>query len=133
MSAKDPNEFAKQLRTYADAITAFCIIQSVAFGFALGNKDFRDNVLKLKSCELYTLGTVAIFFYTFLVIGCQRGEEALLGKSKLNDPVEVWARRVRWARLLVIILAEIIMIVGVYFTFRGAPAPGPATSHIPAL
>jgi hypothetical protein len=39
-------DLAKQLVTYADSVTAFSFLQSGAFGFALGQPDFRDSVVR---------------------------------------------------------------------------------------
>jgi hypothetical protein len=63
----DQKDLAKQLVTYADAITGFAFVQSVAFGFAPGQTDFRASVLRGRYWVLFVL-LFAYGFYWFFVM-----------------------------------------------------------------
>jgi hypothetical protein len=118
MSDRDPKEVAKQLGTYADAITAFALVHSITFGFALGSTDFRDRVRHTPPAMMPVMCGVAFLFYAVLVIFCHRGEDALIGSSKGSSEVEVWTRNVRRFRIMVIVLAEALALFAVLMTFR---------------
>jgi hypothetical protein len=45
MAKRDPQALAERLSKYADALTAFAVVESVAFFFNLGNIDFRHVVI----------------------------------------------------------------------------------------
>ena len=95
-------ELGKQLRTYADGITAFAALQSVAFGIALGGKDFRDSVLKLQPYQIGSMCAVAFVLYICLLAGCHRGEDAV---------------------------AQGLTFLAIYFTFHGAAVAHAAAAH----
>jgi hypothetical protein len=89
-------DLAKQLVTYADAITAFAFVQSVAFGFALGQKDFCANVVRPPCAPLVVgaLLAVAYFMYYRLVLQCRVGVNTLL--AGLTGPVlDKWRKKGR--------------------------------------
>jgi hypothetical protein len=123
MEPEDPNrerkDLAKQLGTYADATTAFAVIQSIAFAFALGSKDLRENILRTPPCLIPALCLVALGIYSLIVLACHLGENALIGKPCRKIDTHNWTRHLRFWRYAVMVLAESVALIGVYFTFRG--------------
>ena len=65
-------ELIKQLTTYADAITAFALIQSIAFCFAVAQGDgFAKAVWRKHGAVAATIGlVVGTCLYCFLVTMC---------------------------------------------------------------
>jgi hypothetical protein len=118
---RDKAELAKQLRTYADAITAFAVLQSVAFGIALGGKDFRESVLKLHRCQIDLMCAGALVLYIVFVAACHYGEDAVLDVPKgQTGKAETWTHYIRVGRFIVIAVAQGLNFLAIYFTFHGA-------------
>ena len=114
----DEKDLAKQLRTYADATTAFAVVQGVAVAIALGSKDFRDNVLKTPWWVIPLMCLCALVVYGGIVFVCNLGENKLAGTSTAK--VLTWTRVVQVGRFAAIVFAVSIVLVGIYFTRRGA-------------
>jgi hypothetical protein len=108
---------AKQLVTYADAITAFSFVQSVAFGFALGQKDFRTSVLKGLWIVALVLG-VAYAIYGVFVGRCRNGETGLLG---LSDDAKIlqWRQGIWRGRFLVLCLGFVLSGIALTLVWYG--------------
>jgi hypothetical protein len=123
-------ELGKQLRTYADGITAFAALQSVAFGIALGGKDFRDSVLKLQPYQIGSMCAVAFVLYICLLAGCHRGEDEVSGASNGKSIAEKkWTSRIRGGRYAVVAVAQGLTFLAIYFTFHGAAVAHAAAAH----
>jgi hypothetical protein len=67
-----PIDLAKQLTTYADGITAFCVLQALAFIYAVaGNEVFSKRVVRTDGTIACTIGIViGTGVYWFLVASC---------------------------------------------------------------
>ncbi len=121
---RDAKKLAEQLVKYADAITAFSFVQSVAFGFALGQKDFRDSVLRGPWIVLVILiGAYAIYWR--FVRKCRQGVEELLTEPKepnspRNIPTDKWNREAWKYRKIVLALALSLSFIGLTLTVIGA-------------
>jgi len=72
----DRKELAKQIITYADAITAFSFVQSVAFGFALAH-EFRESILKIPHHLIWGI-PVAYSIYALCVLHLRTPDPASL-------------------------------------------------------
>src|SRR4029077_5944843 len=77
-------DFAKQLVTYADAITAFAVVQLLSFIYLLARGDcFTVNVLH--NLCLPIVGSIIVSgVYGILVILCHVGERHIFGSTR--DP-----------------------------------------------
>src|ERR1700704_4712595 len=119
---RDRKEFAKQLVTYADAITAFAFVQSVAFGFALGQTEFRKSVLQ---GPYWVLGITlcGYILYGHFIHKCRKGEATLLCGSKDPDLTE-WKHRVWNYRFGVLLLALGLSLIAIGSTIVGEHRKG---------
>lgn len=77
-----PTDIVKQLTTYADGITAFCVIQALGFVYAVaGNEPFSKRVVRDDGAFACTIGIVlGTALYCFLVFKCA----ALIDKQKVE-------------------------------------------------
>jgi hypothetical protein len=95
----DEREFAKQLVLYADAITAFAVVQLLAFVYLLAHGDcFTANVLH--NVWYPVIGSIIIYFvYLGFVLLCRRGEIAIftLPRSKVLTRIADRAWKARYA------------------------------------
>lgn len=77
---RKPEDVAKQLITYADAITTFAVIQSVALGFALWNGGtIVQRTFERPWLVIIIIVVIAVFYtvYASLVLHFQCTEERL--------------------------------------------------------
>jgi hypothetical protein len=110
---------AKQLVTYADAITAFSFVQSAAFGSALAQHEFRESLLKLPGCWRWgILG--AYLVYGILVGVCWYGSSELLRDSNHDAVTDKWTTYMWFGRVGVILLAAVLSVLAIHFTIEGA-------------
>jgi hypothetical protein len=116
---RDSKDLAKQLDRYADAITAFAVVQTIAFAVGLRSEDTRQNILKTPSYLIPMLCLLALTFYMILILFCHAGENALIGPPDRDIPAHRWTKRVRAFRILVVTLAVGVALVGIFFTWRG--------------
>jgi len=114
------------LSTYADAVTAFALVQSITFSFGLASKDLRESILKTPHLLVPSLVILASFFYGTIVVLCHYGEDALIGKPDSKSPVDRWTRYARYLRLFVILAVTALALVALGFTFAGAASTGPS-------
>jgi hypothetical protein len=112
----DEKELAKQLSTYADAITGFAFVQGVAFGLLLGqSKDLPANV-----ATHWCIAVPVIVFmtggYLWMVWLCQGAEDKLLGiPSARGAGIGSVVPMIRSARLWLIIvmgIADLLVVIG---------------------
>src|SRR5258708_21287871 len=109
-------ELAKQLGTYADAITVFSFVQSVTFSFAIADgKDFTKNVLRAEPV-VFVLLVLAYVLYGLLVYRCHQGEDELLEHIRSSPVIHTWTQKIRCWRIAVIILALCISLVAMGLT-----------------
>jgi hypothetical protein len=100
----EAKEFAKQLVLYADAITAFAVVQLIAFVYLLVHGDcFTANVLH-NVCYPIAGSVIVTVIYVLLVRWCHYGENCILNSSRDSSitSLKKWTWRFRYA---VIILA----------------------------
>jgi hypothetical protein len=97
--ANEDRDFAKQLVLYADAITAFAVVQLLAFVYLLAHGDcFTANVLH--SVWYPVLGSIFIYsVYLRLDLLCRRGEIAILTlfRGDVLTPIVNRAWKARYA------------------------------------
>src|SRR4029077_14232643 len=115
---RNQNELAKQLVTYADAITAFSFVQSTAFGFALGQCEFRESVLRVPYISSSVAGG-AYLLYGYFVYKCHKGEKALLLGSQDAPVTKIWRNRIWWHRYSVVVLATALSWIALGLTIVG--------------
>src|ERR1700722_17382957 len=99
-----PIELAKQLITYADGITAFSVLQALAFIYALaGNELFCKRVVRTDGAIACTIGLiVGTGLYCLLVYGC-----AIL-TERLSLPLPHPDADIEIARMSVIVAAGLL-------------------------
>jgi len=103
--ATEKAELAKQLVTYADAITAFSFAQSVGLVYAMvGQKEFRIVLVEGKCFPLMGI-FVGYGLYLYLVKSCHDGEDKLLGEPSKRAEIGDTVRKVRRLRRGIVIAA----------------------------
>lgn len=114
-------DLAKQIITYADAITAFSFVQSTAFGFALAGHEFRESTLKIPHHWIWGI-PFAYFVYIGLVSMLWKGYRKALCASKEETDSDEYklARALWWGRIGVVILAAVLSAIAIGFTLHGA-------------
>ena len=138
-SRDDRRDLAKQLVTYADATTAFSLVQAIAFGLALSQTELHNSVIRWSTYVQYLI-VGAYVLYLILAALCCLGESQLLGDSK--DGVTRRWRTIAWVyRLLVLSLALFISLLSITLTIKQGPlagdkgscaaTPGPGSQQTP--
>jgi hypothetical protein len=113
-------ELAKQIITYADAIAAFSFVQSVAFGFALAQHEFRESMLKIPHYYIWGIPAAYLIYAIFVVLLCWRYYKLFSVEKKTVEYATV-----KWlwiGRFAVIGFAVILSGVAIWFTLHGAQA-----------
>lgn len=119
---RKPDDVAKQLTGYADAIAAFSFVQSVAFGLALGGNDLA---VKLRTAPCWLIPVILIVAYGFygtIVYLCQTAENTLFGSTLESKKADSLIVHVRHWRVAIVILAAVLSAVGYGFS-RYGPLP----------
>lgn len=115
----DEKELAKQVSTYADAITAFAFVQGVAFALLIGQeKDLPAAVLG-HWCIAAPIIFVMTCGYFWMVRLCHNAEDDLLGiPSKrgtgIGDVVPTIRKTRSWL-IVVMGVAEIVLVMFLRF------------------
>jgi hypothetical protein len=116
---QDRKDLAKQLATYADAITAFSFVQSVAFAFSLTQHEVRDSVLKAAS--IAEMITFAAYIVYLLFVGiCWIGNRTLLDDSEADQQTRSWATALWVGRIIVILLGAFLCLLAIHLTVKGS-------------
>jgi hypothetical protein len=104
-----PIDLAKQLTTYADGITAFCVLQALAFIYALtGNKFFYERVVRTDGAIACTIGIIiGTGLYWFLVCSCASSVRAQNLTPSIPEGIET-------ARICIIVSAGIVSAVALW-------------------
>jgi hypothetical protein len=119
MAFRDPDAIGERLNRYADAITAFVVLECVGFVVGLANRDFYQAVLNAGRTEISTLFCIGLTFATILVFLCHVAEDKVLGKfNKVKSPVSITLGGIRTARFVIILMANTLEAVA-YFTIFG--------------
>jgi hypothetical protein len=116
---REPKEVAKQLATYADAITAFSVVQSVAFGFALAGNDLSAKMIRAPWWLVPGVCLVAYTFYAITVWRCQHAEDTLFVGSEESKKADGWAKEIRYWRIWIIVLAAALSLIAYGLTRYG--------------
>jgi hypothetical protein len=120
----DEKELAKQLSSYADAITAFAFVQGMAFALLIGqSKDLPVAVARL----WYIAATIIVVmtgFYLWMVGRCHGAEDNLLGiPRKRSSKIASVVPMIRTARFWVIAaigVADALLAICLHF-FPSSP------------
>jgi hypothetical protein len=108
----EAKDFAKQLVLYADAITAFAVVQLLGFIYLLAHGDcFTVNVLY----NIYfptILSFVVNGLYLLLVWRCHRGETSIFGSSRDTAIADLIDRtwKVRYAIIIAAGLSTLFLL-----------------------
>lgn len=104
-----PSEQEKQLTTYADGITAFCVLQALAFIYALaGNEFFYHRVVRTDGAIACTSGIIiGTGLYCFLVSRCA----TMIGKLHLTPPLPAGIEK---ARIWIIVVAGLVSAIALW-------------------
>ena len=104
-------EFAKQLVLYADAITAFAVVQLLSFIYLLARGDcFTVNVLHNPRLPLW--GSIIVSgAYGLLVILCHLGDRQIWKSSR--DPKVAPLATTTWIARYAIIVLSLVATIGV--------------------
>jgi hypothetical protein len=121
MDKRDPGEAAKKFTSYADANTAFAILQSLAFLSAYSGSTNNGGVNTMGNAFLFwmVILNVACLFYFVVILMCYRAESALIGKPNDLSPVSRWTRRFRWLRLCCVFASLLITNVPLFDYLTG--------------
>src|ERR1019366_1140215 len=112
MAFRDPDAIAERLNKYADAITAFVVLECIAFVIGLANKEFRESVLSAGSLQISTLFCVGLTSAVVLVYLCYRGEDQVLGKlNQESGPVIACLGGIRIARMVIMLMANLFEVI----------------------
>lgn len=120
---RKPEDVSKQLTGYADAVTAFSFVQSVAFGLALGGNDLPAKLYAAPWWLVPVVMFVTFGFYLTIVCLCQNAEKSLLSRTYESRSADAVVGRIRGWRILVVILAGALSGVAYGFTRRGYEPP----------
>jgi hypothetical protein len=119
MAFKDRDEIAKRLDLYADAATAFGVLQSLAFVISLASSDVRDTVVAAGRAKVMGLWVAALSVTGLVTFLCFLGQNALLGDlekgwGKNPDHIILYTRL---GRLALLLMASILELVAGLFLF----------------
>lgn len=118
MSGRDPQELVKRLNTYADATTAFAILQTLAFLLALATPETRRSIIGLGKYAFVSIQVVAFIIFETILLLCYLGEDAIIGKLETRfDPIDRWTMYVRTFRIFLIFVAQVTNLVVYLYLF----------------
>jgi cytochrome c biogenesis protein CcdA len=78
---REPKEFLSQITTYADAITAFSILQAIAFTLAVASAEKFIKTLQLYHRSILVILFLAVPIYWLMLFWCHRTEDKLVETS----------------------------------------------------
>jgi hypothetical protein len=104
-----------QVSRYGDVIVAFCVLQSLAFGYKLGqiNDDVCKAILKGGRTILWIIVGAGVV-YSVLVFGCGCEELQLRTAAGQADQVISAARHIGWGRVVIVVFASAIAAAGLW-------------------
>lgn len=120
---RKPDDVAKQLTGYADAVAAFSFVQSVAFGLALGGNDLPAKLWAAPWWLVPSIMIVTFGFYMTIVYLCQHEEKTLFSSTDASQKADDVVGRIRGWRIGVIFLAALLSGVAYGFTRHGYKPP----------
>jgi len=108
-----------QLSRYGDIVAAFCVLQSLAFAYKLGQTS--DDVYKAivsGGLPILWLILIAGLFYSALVYVCGYGEVRLRIAAKQEPTLVATARLIYWGRVAIVIFSTAIAAAGFILNLR---------------
>jgi len=112
----EDKELATQLRTYSDSITAFAILQGLAFVFLIVQNVAFACAVRARWYLAAPLIVVATYFYYRLVRGCHAAEDRLVGiPSDRSNKIGFELPKVRkWKSRFIFAIGvlEFLMVIG---------------------
>ena len=113
MMSDEAIELAKQFVLYADAITAFSVVQMLGFIYLLAHGDcFTMNVMRFPAIPIIA-SAIVNGVYLFLVWSCHNSEDRILGppssKGTMLAPLLVNIRRARYTIIIAALYATVII------------------------
>ena len=129
----DEKELAKQLNTYADAITGFAFVQGVGFGLVIGQNPNLSTSVARQWCIAAPIIFVMTCGYFVMVRRCHSAEDELIGApDKRGKEIGKVVPTIRTTRLLLIAVigfAEIVLAIALgLWTPRSNSVPEKNTS-----
>jgi len=124
--AMNDEELAKQMSTYADAITAFAFVQGMAFGLVIGQGGELTTSL---NCFWYFAVLILALIngaFVFMVRQCHSAEDRLVGVPATgSDKLAILSGVRKWRQLIILCvgIGEIILVLGVAFYPPRTPCP----------
>lgn len=103
----DPAELGKKVGTYADAVTAFAVLQGLAFLSAYAShseEEFTDAMF-----VWLIMLNLATLIYLMVLFLFHSAENSLLGKPTGREPVAKWTKRIRKMRYLCVLISFVIV------------------------
>src|SRR5947207_242192 len=107
-----------QVTKYADAITAFCVLQSITFAVTTGTAaTFARNVAKNRVLVLALLsGTTILYFFS--IYHCHTIEDSLVKKSEKPTDIDKAVSSIRFMRYLYFSLSMFLCFGMVYLAYH---------------
>jgi hypothetical protein len=110
---REPNDFLNQITTYADSITAFSILQAVAFTLAVASAEKFVKTVQIYHRSIMVILWLAVPIYWFLLFWCHRTEDKIAEEpEELN--IKKALRRIRIARYVLTVVAMALCIAMAY-------------------
>jgi len=79
---REPKDFLNQITTYADAITAFSVLQAVAFTLAVASAEKFVKTIQIYHASVLTILGCAVLLYWLLLFWCHRTEDKIAQKPE---------------------------------------------------
>jgi hypothetical protein len=118
----DRIDIGKQMQKYADAITAFSIVQGVGLSLLIPENARLACMVKAEWYIAAPLVIVSYIVYGFLVRGCQRAEITCSKETVTEDQLSTIVGTVRKVRLLLLLISG-IGLVSLILTSSLGPTP----------
>jgi hypothetical protein len=118
----DPIDIGKQMQKYADAITAFAIVQGVGLCLLIPENARLACIVKTDWFIAAPLVLVSYIAYGFLVRGIQRAEKVCSEETSTEEKLREITGTVRKGRLLLLLIVGIGLVALILGT-RFGPTP----------
>jgi len=105
---------ADQFAKYGDLIVGFIVLQSISFGYTLGQKnDLREAIVAGKRVILPII-IASVFVYGGLILVCAHYENLLRVADSQSDAALSSAKAAAWGRIFIEGMASLIAWGGLY-------------------
>ena len=108
--ARDASDVLKQLTTYADGITAFSFLQSLAFVFSVGGSSGVGVTVHHHPYISAGVILISLAVYLYLLVRCHRNEDRLVGvpEKEKNQALGETVKETRLLRFAIVIVATLL-------------------------